>query len=156
MKSSFLIIADRGNLKAFRLEKVLENRPPRLQLVQALALTDAHTKISDRNTDMAGRYAGQTPSSQMQGKHQSTIAEKQLEMEIDRRIVKQLAGHISDILRAEHPDSWCFAAPSSLNGAVLNALDGNFRQQVAENITADLVNADPTTLLGHFPNLNAA
>ena len=156
MKSSFLIVADRGNLKAFRAESAPNGRPPRLQLVQALTLTDAHTKTSQRNTDLAGRYSAQTPASQMQGKHQSTAAETQLDLEIDRRIVKQLAGHISTILRAEHPGSWCFAAPAVINGAILDELEPEFRRQVAENVSADLVNADTSALLGHFENVKAA
>lgn len=156
MKSSFLIVADRGNLKAFRIEPVPNNRPPRLQLVQALTLTDAHTKVSDRNTDMAGRFPQGSAPGQSQGRHQNAIAEQHLDIEIDRRIVKQLAGHISNILEAEQPESWCFAAPSTINSAVLDELGGNFKNRVAENITADLVNIDTSSLLNHFPSVKAA
>ncbi len=91
-----------------------------------------------------------------QGMHQGAIAEQHVDIEIDRRIVKQLAGHITDILHAEQPGSWCFAAPSAINGAVLRELAGTYRDQVVENVTADLVKMDPAELLSHFSNVKAA
>jgi hypothetical protein len=156
MKSSFIIVADRGNLKAYRVEKVPNGRPPRLQLVQALTLTDAHMKISDINTDLAGRFpAGSTPG-QSQGRHQNAIAEQHLDIEIDRRIVKQLAEHIGSILKHEQPGSWSFAAPSTINRAVLNELDPAFARQLGVNLQSDLVNIDPADLLERFDGAKAA
>src|SRR5215207_5591825 len=109
MKSSFIIVADRGNLKAFRVEKVPNGRAPRLQLVEALTLTDAHMKISEINTDMSGRFPVTSMAAQSQGRHQNSISDPHLDLEIDKRIVKQLAEHISSILRHEQPGSWSFA-----------------------------------------------
>src|SRR5215218_6279935 len=103
MKSSFLILADRGNLKAYRVEKVPNDRPPRLHLVQGLTLPDAHTKISEKNTDQAGRFpVGSTPA-QSQGRHQNSIAERHYEIETGKRLAKQLAEHITKILEQEQP-----------------------------------------------------
>src|SRR5688572_23873030 len=60
MKSSFFIVANRGNLKAYRAEKVPADRPPRMQLVQAITLPDAHFKPTDIFTDEAGGFPAQT------------------------------------------------------------------------------------------------
>ena len=60
MKSSFLIVTDRGNLKAYRVEKAAAERPPRLHLVQSIALAEAHAKTGEVNTDSAGRFMGST------------------------------------------------------------------------------------------------
>lgn len=157
MKSSFIIVADRGNLKAYRVEKVPNDRPPRLQLVQAFTLTGAHMKISEINTDMAGRFpSGSTPG-QSQGRHQNAIAEQHdLPIEIDRRLVKQLAEHISSILRSEQPGSWAFAAPSMINRSVLSELDPSLVKLLGDNIQADLVNVEPSGLLDHFQGVRAA
>ena len=73
MKSSFIIVADRGNLKAFRVEKVPNGRPPRMQLVQAFTLTAPHLKISEINTDLAGRFPAGSGSAAAQGRHQNAI-----------------------------------------------------------------------------------
>ena len=157
MKSSFIIVADRGNLKAFRVEKVPNGRPPRLQLVQAFTLTEAHMKISEINTDMAGRFpVGSTPA-QSQGRHQNAIAEqKHLGIEIDRRLVKQLAEHITSILRNEAPGSWALAAPAMINRSLLDELDPALVRQLTDNIQADLVNIETSDLLDHFAGARAA
>lgn len=156
MKSSFIIVADRGNLKAFRVEQVPNGRPPRLQLVQAFTLTEAHMKISEMNTDMAGRFpVGSTPS-QSQGRHQNGIAERHLDIEIDKRIIKQLAEHISSVLRAEQPRSWSLAAPATINRALLEELEPAFVRLLANNIQADLVNVETSGLLDRFEGAKAA
>jgi hypothetical protein len=156
MKSSFIIVADRGNLKAFRVEKVPNGRPPRLHLVQAFTITDAHMKISEMNTDLAGRFpVGSTPA-QSQGRHQNSIAEQHLDIEIDRRIVRQLADHIDTILKHEKPDFWSFAAPSAINRAVLSEVDQALAKGLTDNLQADLVNIAPGAILDHFEAARAA
>jgi hypothetical protein len=148
MKSSFIIVADRGNLKAYRIEKVPNGRPPRLQLVEALSLTDAHMRISEVNTDLAGRYPA--------GGGGQSIAEQHVDIEIDKRIVKQLAEHISSILKQEQPVTWSFAAPAMINRAVLNVLEPSLTRCLASNLQSDLVNIEPSDLLEHFEAARAA
>ncbi|RYD72098.1 MAG: hypothetical protein EOP84_23760 [Verrucomicrobiaceae bacterium] len=157
MKSSFIIVADRGNLKAYRVEKVPNDRPPRVQLVQAFTLTGAHMKISEINTDMAGRFPqGSTPG-QSQGRHQNAIAEQHnLPLEIDKRLVKQLAEHITTVLKQEQPGSWAFAAPAMINKAVVSELDPSLAKLLGDNIQSDLVNVEPSHLLEHFQGVRAA
>ncbi len=153
MKSSFLVIADRGNLKAFRVEKVTAGRPLRLHLVQSLSLTDAHTKISEKNTDLAGRFpVGGGPSSGRGGgmRHQNSTSEKHYEIESDKRSAKHLAAEITTILRAEQPTAWSFAAPADINHAILDELDPALRKSLGENLPLDLVHSDPGELLERF------
>jgi hypothetical protein len=157
MKSSLIIVADRGNLKAYRIEKVPNDRPPRVHLVQAFTLTGAHMKISEINTDLAGRFpVGSTPG-QSQGRHQNAIAEQQgLPLEIDRRLIKQLAEHIETVLRDEKPGSWAFAAPSTINKSILAEVDQSLVRLLGDNIQSDLVNVEPNVLLDHFQGVRAA
>lgn len=128
-----------------------------MQLVQAFTLTAPHLKISEINTDMAGRFpVGSTPA-QSQGRHQNAIAEQNnLPIEIDKRIVRQLAEHITDILRQEQPGAWAFAAPAMINRAVISELDPAIARQLTENIQQDLVNIDPTEIIDHFEAARAA
>jgi hypothetical protein len=155
MKSSFIIVADRGNLKAFRVEKVPNGRPPRLQLVEALTLTDAHMRISEINTDMAGGFPA-AMAGQSQGRHQNSISEQHLDLEIDKRIIKQLAEHICSILRHEQPGAWAFAAPSTINRAVLDEMEPALSRQLTDNLQADLVNLEPGNILDRFSAARAA
>lgn len=150
MKSSFLIVADRGNLKAYRLEKAPAERPHHVQLVQSLSLADAHTKVSEMNTDAQGRRSSDG-SVQVGG-----TGERHYELEGDRRSAKELAEHITTILREHKPDAWSFAAPGDLNHSILDQLEPSLRKQVAENIPRDLVKISPNDLLNHFSETRAA
>lgn len=156
MKSSFFIIADRGNVKAFRAEKVPADRPPRMQLVEAFTLTNAHFKTTDVYTDMAGSFPTQTGAGSRQTVQGNSVAEKHYDIEIDRRLVKELAGHITSILRKEAVEWWSFAAPSNIHEAVLAQLEPALRQRLAEQVTSDLVNTPTPELLSHFSSVRAA
>ena len=150
MRSSFFIVADRGNLKAYRTEKIVPDRPPRLQLVQAFTLTHAHLKTNQVLTDQAGAK----PSGNL-GVQNSTT-ERHLDLENNRRLTKQLAAHINQTLHQERPDSWSFAAPSEIHEAVLEHVDDEWRKRIAEHVPADLVNIPASDLLRHFSAVRAA
>src|SRR5438105_10783174 len=95
--TSLIIVADRGSLKAYKVDET-PNRGASLQLVQALEITDAHGRYDDKLTDQAGRF----PVSNGSGNHAASIAERTaLETENDKRICKQLADHIAEVVRRE-------------------------------------------------------
>lgn len=145
MKSSFLIVTDRGNLKAYRVEKPAAERPHRLQLVQAISLAEAHARTGDINTDSAGRFPGT-----------GATGDRHYEIENDRRSAKHLAEHITTVLREHSPEHWSFAAPSDINQSVLDHLEAGLRKQVVENVARDLVKLSPGDLLEHFTAVRAA
>ena len=70
--SSLIIVTDRGSLKAYRVDAT-PTRGPSLQLVQAFNITDAHGRLVDKVTDLAGRF----PVSDSAGMHhKASIAER--------------------------------------------------------------------------------
>ena len=150
MRSSFFIVADRGNMKAYRSEKILPERPPRVQLVQAFTLTNAHLRPNQIFTDQAGAK----PSGNLGV--QTSTTEKHLDIETNRRLTKQLATHINETLEKEQPDTWSFAAPSEIHEAVLQYVVPEWRKRLAEQVPADLVNTPAVDLLGHFSAVRAA
>lgn len=156
MKSSFLIVTDRGNFKAYRVEKAPEGRPPRVTLVQAFSMTDAHLKITDRDTDMAGRFSDGSALTHSQGRQQNSTAERHLDLETDRRLIREIAGHVTEVLEQHQPEAWSFAAPSTIHEAVLKQLDGKLLRHLGEQVTADLVKIEPAKLLSHFSEVRAA
>ena len=151
-KSSFLIVADRGNLKAFRLGEASPERRPRLELVEAFSIVAAHQKVSEMLTDQAGRFPVGS-GGMSQGRHQNAISESHIDLETDRRIQKELAGHIDTILKREQPATWAFAAPSEINRAVLEKIAPALVAKLVENVPADLVNAQVNELAGHFESV---
>src|SRR5690349_5978049 len=96
--SSLIIVADRGSLKAYKVNDT-PTRGPSLRLVQAFDIADAHGRLADKVTDMAGGFpvaAGGGGN----GRHMNGVAERTpLETEYDRRIQRQLVDEIVKIVK---------------------------------------------------------
>lgn len=146
--TSLIIVADRGSLKAYRVNET-PTRGPSLKLIQAFNVTDAHGKLVDKVTDLAGRYAANDGS----GMHQASIAETKLETETERRINKQLADQITKIAKSDGIDGWSFAAPSSCHNAIIELIATDVRSRIVEFVKSDLVKVEPAKLSSHFRSL---
>ncbi|HWN25258.1 MAG TPA: host attachment protein [Candidatus Sulfotelmatobacter sp.] len=148
--SSLIIVTDRGSLKAYRVDET-PTRGPSLKLVQAFDVTDAHGKLVDKVTDLAGRFP---VSDGAGGRHANSIAERtQLETETDRRIHKQLADQIAKIVESDGVEGWSFAAPASIHAAIVDLLPRKVRDRIVEHVKSDLVKTEPSKLPAHFRSL---
>jgi hypothetical protein len=126
-------------------------RGPSLRLIQAFDLTDAHGKLVDKVTDLAGRFP---VSDGAGGRHANSIAERtQLETEIDRRIHKQLADQIVKIIDRSGKEGWSFAAPAEIHGAIVDLLPRAARDRIVEHVKSDLVKIESAKLPSHFRSL---
>ena len=101
MNSYFFIVADRGNLKAYRAEEAPARRSPRVKLVEAIPLVGAHLSTGKIFTDEAGAFLRQTGAGPRQTVQGNSIAERHYDIEEDRRCAKQLAEHIENVLHRE-------------------------------------------------------
>jgi hypothetical protein len=147
--TSLIIVADRGGVKAYRVNQT-PTRGASLQLVQAFDITDAHGRYNEKLTDQAGRF----PVSDGNGRHANAIAERTaLETENDRRICKQLAEHIAEVVKREAAEGWSFAAPASIHSSVTGLLPRALRNRVVEHVKSDLVKIEPSKLSSHFRSL---
>jgi hypothetical protein len=147
--TSLVVVADRGGVKAYRVDET-PNRGASLQLVQAFDITDAHGRYDDKLTDQAGRF----PVSDGNGRHANSIAERTaLETETDRRICKQLAEQIAEVVKRERAEGWSFAAPASIHGTVADLLPPGIRNRVVEHVKSDLLKIEPAKLASHFRSL---
>jgi len=148
--SSLIIVTDRGSLKAYRVDET-PTRGPSLKLVQAFNVTDAHGRLIDKVTDLAGRFP---VSDGAGGRHANSIAERtQLETETDRRIHKQLADQIAKIVESDGVEGWSFAAPASIHAAIVDRLPRKVRNRIVEHVKSDLVKTEPSKLPAHFRSL---
>jgi len=148
--TSLIIVADRGSLKAYRVDET-PTRGPSLRLIQAFDLTDAHGTLIDKVTDLAGRFP---VSDGVGGRHANSIAERtQLETETDRRIHKQLADQIVKIIDRSGKEGWSFAAPAEIHGAIVDLLPRAARDRIVEHVKSDLVKIEPAKLPSHFRSL---
>jgi hypothetical protein len=146
--TSLIIVTDRGTLKAYKVNDT-PTRGPSLKLVQAFDTTDAHGRYQDKLTDQAGASStGATPG------QVSSIAERTgIDNENDRRIVKQLADSITEVVEREGKEGWSFAAPASIHSAVVDQLPPEIRDRIVEHVKSDLVKIEPAKLPGHFRSL---
>ena len=147
--TSLVIVADRGSLKAYRVDET-PTRGPSLQLTQAFDITDAHGKLVDKVTDLAGRYA---VSDGVGTQHGGSIGESKLETETDRRIYKQLADQIVKIIDRSGKEGWSFAAPAEIHAAIVDLLPAAARNRIVEHVKSDLVKIEPAKLGSHFRSL---
>jgi hypothetical protein len=149
--SSLVIVTDRGSLKAYRVNET-PTRGPSLQLVQAFNMTDAHGRLIDKVSDVAGRF----PVIEGAGTHRgsaSTAERTQLATETDRRIQKGLADQITKIVSENGKDGWSFAAPAEIHTAIVDLLPAGVRQRIVEHVKSDLVKVEPAKLTSHFRSL---
>lgn len=152
--TSLIIVADRGSLKAYRVNET-PNRGPGLQLVQAVDFTDAHGRYQDKLTDQAGRFpVGDGGGQAGSGRHMNAIAERQgLETENDRRLFKQLADNITDVVKTEGVEGWSFAASAQIYSSIADLLPPAVRDRIVEHVKSDLVKTDIAQLPEHFRSL---
>ncbi len=147
--TSLIVVADRGGVKAYKVNDT-PTRGASLQLVQAFDIIDAHGRYDDKLTDQAGRF----PVADGNGRHANSIAERTaLEAETDRRICKQLAEHIAEVVKREAAHGWSFAAPASIHATVSELLPAALRSRVVEHVRSDLVKIEPAKLASHFRSL---
>jgi Protein required for attachment to host cells len=140
MKSHFLILADRGNVRAYCAEKAEGEALSHLYLVQAITLSEVPPVRAKRTDRLGARRGASLPSA----------AERELQNEQKRLEARQLAGHINAILRQEQPANWAFAAPSEFQSAVLEQIDYSFRRNLSEAVAEDLIRVPVGELLKHF------
>jgi Protein required for attachment to host cells len=148
--TSLVIVADRGSLKAYQVKET-PTRGPSLKLVQAFDITDAHGRLIDKVTDLAGRF----PVTEGAGTHRgpASIAESKLQTETDRRINKELADQIAKIINGSGKEGWSFAAPAEIHSAIIDLLPGRIRDRIVEHVKSDLVKVEPAKLTAHFRSL---
>lgn len=146
-----MIVTDRGSLKAYRVNET-PTRGPSLQLVQAFNMTDAHGRLIDKVSDLAGRF----PVTEGAGAHRgpaSTAERTQLATETNRRIQKELADQIAKIVSQNEKDGWSFAAPAEIHTAIVELLPADVRERIVEHVKSDLVKVEPARLMSHFRSL---
>jgi|SRR5438093_2452065 len=149
--SSLVIVTNRGGLKAYRVTET-PARGPSLQLVQAFNITDAHGRLVDKLSDLAGRF----PVTDGAGAHRgaTSIAERtQLATEMERRIHKELADQIGKIVSQNGKEGWSFAAPAEIHAAIVNLLPPAARGRIVEHVKSDLVKVETARLINHFRSL---
>jgi hypothetical protein len=150
MTSSLLIVTDRGSFKAFALERT-PTRGLMPRLLETFQIADAHGRYQDKVTDQAGAF----PSGGTAGQGNSIAERMTFEAENETRIFRVIAAEITSLVNQRRPEQWSFAAPSEINGAILDHLKPEIRTRLEQNVPRDLVKVEPADLLAHFERMAA-
>lgn len=148
--ASIIVTADRGSLKAYQVNET-PTRGPSLKLIQAFDITDAHSRLVDKVTDRAGRFAATESADAHRGA--ASFAESKLFNETERRINKELADQIAKVVNGSGKEGWAFAAPSKIHSAIVDLLPDRVRNRIVEHVKSDLVKVEPAKLPNHFRSL---
>jgi len=144
MKNKLVVVADLGLLRAYRLNRNETGTTPRLEPVHEIELRDAHRKLTEILTDQAGRFASSGAAGAAAGERHN------IELEHRKRLIKQLAEHITALLRAGDVDACYFAASREINHKILELLPHDVLSKITKNISADLTRLSKADLLARF------
>jgi len=112
------------------------------ELVTAVDFVDAHKKISEEVTDKEGNYKGHFGSASGEPHN--------LKLEIEHRLLKEIAETIMRIVRQEDPKVWHLAFPAEHKKALMDRIDPDVSGKLGTVIDEDLVKHKPEKLLERF------
>ncbi|MDX2081662.1 MAG: host attachment protein [Terrimicrobiaceae bacterium] len=141
-----IIVADRGGLRAYAVEKNDTGNHQIPRLLDAMEIDEARGPFRENFSDRAGSF----PDATSPGQANPTAERMNLAAEYEMRSFRAVAARVIELLREHAPERWAFAAPSEINGAILDGLPVDLRERLAKNVRRDLVNVPASDLLRHF------
>jgi hypothetical protein len=148
MKNTLIVVADLGCLKAFRVEKDGANRPPRLRVLEEFQNAEAHGKLVERVTDLAGRFPRGT--GMRAGGAMSDGERHNIELEARKRMVRQLAQRVNALARERDVESCLLAVSKEINHLLIEELEPEVRLKIGRNLAADLTKLAGAEILARF------
>jgi len=149
MKNTLVLVADLGCLKAFKLEKGETNTSPRLEPIEEFSQPEAHERIVEEVTDMAGRFTRGTTKSNAAGA-MSDGERHNIELEKRKRLIRQLAQRVNRLARDHDVERCWMAASREINQPLLNELEPDVRAKIQTIIAADLTKLGRAEILKRF------
>jgi hypothetical protein len=145
MKDKLIIVVDLGLVRAYRIE-LTPQRTPRLRQLQQVVLEEAHERLKDRVSDLAGRQGSRTQNSSSAPK----ADDHNLKLESKRRLIRQIAGRITDLIQQNAKNGCWLAAPKEINLQILNELPPAVRNRIQKTVPCDFTKLSPPEVLEHF------
>ena len=142
MTDKMIVLADLGRVKAFRVTYDVMTSKPQLEQVYDCEFTEAHGRLLDKVTDMAGRFHAVGSSGA------STSENHNLRVETERRLIRLVAEKISELVQGQR--YWYLAAGEGINGRIVELLPPEARAALSRNIAADLVKTPKQQIMDHF------
>lgn len=144
LDNTVIIVADLGELKAYKTVKHEDIYNNELKINYSLELIDAEDfiegrkKLQDLKSDANGR------------KGHDTIEEHSVEETIEKRTLTEVAQDIDTIVRETKPKSLFLAFPKEKNAELVDKLSQETKAVLKKNVAADLVKTDKNKLFEYF------
>jgi hypothetical protein len=137
--TSLVILADRGGLKAYAITET-PTRGPRLRMLDDFQITGSEREL---------------PVNAEASQHHVLLTSDwaALETETNRRIWKQLADRITDVVETNCGEGWSFAAEPAIHKEIVDRLPVAVRERIVEHVPSDLMKIKPAKLQSHFRSL---
>jgi len=144
MNEKLIVVADLGSFKAYKLEEGTSHSTPRLELIEEINLAGTQLKLPV--IDTSGGY-----HSPMMGKWAASAGERHnIELERKRRLVKQVAHFLSELLRRSASDGCYLAASKEIAHQIVRELPREARIKIEKIVPCDLTKAEKSDLLRRF------
>ena len=144
--NKIVIIADLGHFKAYKLSKT-DQGTGKLDLIESFDFLGAHEKFSEKYSDQFGNFGGAV------GKSAAATGfgeAKNIAIEKEKRLVRNIAQSINKIIKTDHCDSWYMAAVKAINNQVVSFLDSEVKAKLEKNIPADLTKTPKSEIIARF------
>ncbi|MDA8077351.1 MAG: host attachment protein [Nitrospiraceae bacterium] len=141
-----IIVADLGHFKAYRVVKnPLES--PRVELIENYDSIEAHGRFAEKVTDTAGRFG---MAGGRKGAAKGYGEPHHMELEMQKKVVKLIAGDINAIIAREGYPRWYLAAEKRIHSQVLENLNPEVKTKLVKKITSDLTKTKAPDILARF------
>ena len=149
MKNTLVVVTDLGCFKAFRLDDNHPHPTRRLTLVEEFNSPDAHGKLGDKVTDLAGRFPRRSGMAGARGA-MSDGERHNIALESRKRLVRQLAERFNALARGPEVERCLMAASREINRQLLSELEPPVRAKIEKNVPADLTKLEHAEIMRHF------
>ncbi len=147
MSTKLIIVADLQRFKLFT-SKVDPMGRESLELLQNIESLEMHQQLGERVSDQQGNFQGVSASGSINAS--GSGEDHNIELEKERRRLKEIAKQISSTLQEHSHTGWYFAAPKAINNQIVELLDPAIVKSMRVNLHADLTKIPTDQLLEHF------
>ena len=141
MSSKLIIVADLQRFKLFS-TKVDPLGREAVKLMEGSESLDIHQRLSEKVSDQQGNFKGVGAS--------GSGEDHNIELEEERRRIKDIAEQINKTIEQHGPRSWYFAAPKAINKQIVELLNPAVKMTMIMNLHSDLTKIPDDQLLEHF------
>jgi hypothetical protein len=149
--NTLLVVADLAGFKAFKLDtegNPLGNQTPRMDLLQQYSNAEAHLRLTDKVTDLAGRFPRRTGARTIGA--MSDGERHNIELEARKRLIRDIAARVNALARQPEIDRCLLAASKEINNPLVQELEPGVRAKIVKNIPVDLMKFGQAEILRRF------